>query len=233
MNASAIPILPHPPGVKKRAARKIKFLSTLHVLILAGLITGCDHQPRLKVNMTRSTGNDALFMLGAQPFVFDIDYSGTATAAELYIQAFKDGKLTKPYAAVGGFSGFAKPVHPLKIRICVNIFDSRTSVMKLANPNKIDGDFFRFVSDTKYENSEGSGGITTISTDEMEYSGMQTWGLVYHPDLSKEFIPVGYLKSTKKSGMSVGAEIPGDGSKLEEGCDYVVFYLKLNKHAGP
>jgi len=85
--------------------------SLFKILMLTVLVTACDNQPRLQVNMTRTSGNDALFMLGGQPFVFDFDYSGTATEAELYVQAFKDGKLTMPYLSVGGVGGFAKPVH--------------------------------------------------------------------------------------------------------------------------
>jgi hypothetical protein len=208
----------------------------IYILILSVLIGGCDNQDnqaRLKVSMTRTSGNDALFMLGAQPFVFDIDYTGTATGAELYVQAFKDGKLTKPYMSVGGFGGFSKPVRNPKLKIYVNIFDSRTSVMTLAPQNKIEGDFFRFTSEVKFGNSESSGGIATVSTEQMEIGGMQTYGPVYHPDLSKELVPVGYIKSTKKGNISSDDAIPGDGRKLEAGCDYVVFYLKLNQQPAP
>ena len=105
--------------------------------------------------------------------------------------------------------------------------------MKLATQNKIEGDFFRFTSDTKYGNAESGGGDKTVSTDQMEINGLRTWGPVSHPDLSKDFIPVGYIKSTKKAGLSSGGEIPGDGRRLEEGCDYVVFYLKLHDNPPP
>jgi len=233
MNASEIPIPPQLPGVNKGAARTIKFLSIFNVLILSILIVGCDNQPRLKVSMTETSGNDALVMLGAQSFVFDFDYSGTATEAELFVQAFKDGKLTKPYMSIGGVGGFNKPVQKLKLKIYVDIFDSRTSVMKLATQNKVEGDFYRITSSAKWDNSQFGGGDKTISTDQMECSGFRTCGPVSHPDLSHEYVPVGCLKSTRKGTLGAGLEIPGDGSKLEEGCDYVIFYLRLNKHAGP
>jgi hypothetical protein len=207
-------------------------MKSIYILLLSVLIMGCDNQDRLKVNMTRTSGNDALFTLGAQPFVFDIDYTGTATSAELYVQAFKDGILTRPYMEVGGCI-FAKPVRNPKLKIYLNIFDSRTSVMKLAPQNKIEGDFFRFVSDVRFDNSEASGGTTTVSTDQMEISGMQTYGSFDKPDVSKEFIPVGYIKSKKTGPMYAGADMTKDGLKLEAGCDYVVFYLKLHRQIPP
>jgi hypothetical protein len=205
------------------------------ILILSVLISGCDNQDnqaQLKVNMTRTSGHDALNMLGAQPFVFDVDYSGTATSAYLYVQAFKDGILTKPYLEIGG-CGFSKPILNPRLKIYVDILDSRTSVMKLTPQNKIEGDFFRFLSDVIFGNSEASGGSATVSTDQMEIGGMQTYGPVYRPDLSKELIPVGYIKSTKKGNISSDDAIPGDGRQLEAGCDYVVFYLKLNQQPAP
>jgi hypothetical protein len=197
------------------------------VLSLCFLIVGCDRQPRLKVSMTRTSGNDALFILGAQPFVFDIDYKGTATTAYISIQAFKDGKLTLPYLEIGG-CGFTEPMSNLKLKINVNIFDSRTSVMKLAPGTKIEGDFFRIVSDVKDRNSEVSGGNTIVSTNQMEMGGMQTWGAIYKPDLAKELIPIGYFKSKKTGGIMVG----GDSEELlksDPDCDLIIFYLKINR----
>jgi len=212
-------------------------MRSIYILILAVLIIGCDNQARLKVGMTRTTGNDALSMLGAKPFVFDIDHSGTATRAELYVQAFKGGKLTRPYLSIGGIGGFTEPVQHLKLKIYVDIFDSRTSVMKLATQSKVEGDFFRFVTATKYDNTEFGGGDKTISTDQLEIAGSCTWGSFPNPDLSKKFIPVGYIKSTKGGPLSAAIpKIIGDEIKQDEGfekCDYLIFYLELDEQPAP
>ena len=212
-------------------------MKTICILVLSLLIAGCDKQTGLKVNMTSTMGHDALHLLGAKSYVIDIDYSGTATRAELYVQAFKGGKLTRPYLSIGGIGGFTEPVQHLKLNIYVNIFDSRTSVMKLATQNKVEGDFFRFVTATKYDNTESGGGDKTISTDQMEIAGSWTWGSFPNPDLSKKFIPVGYIKSTKGGPLSAAIpKIIGDEIKKDAGfetCDYLIFYLELDEQPAP
>lgn len=188
--------------------------------------------------MTKLTGNDALFTLGARPFVFDIDYTGTATSAEIYVQTFKQGKLIKPYFAVGGCI-FVPPVRNLKTKIYVTIFDSKTSVMKLNTQEHIEGDFFRFKSDMKDANGEVGGGSTVVPANEMEISGFECWNGVYSgsSDLSKDYIPIGVIKSNPTGGgMSVPADLPSTQSELSSDnkeCNYVVFYLRLNRTASP
>lgn len=199
----------------------------LFVLLLV-LAVGCQEQPKLTVSLIPT--NEALALLGDQGFHgFDIDYKGTCNTAGLYVRVFKQGKPTCSYRQLGGLGEFLSPQSDLSVKMYVGIFDSRSPLMALRTPENIAGDFYRFRSYTRFAGSEQRGDLV-IPTDEIDFSGddrVTGWGKIENPDLSKEFIPIGYIRTAAGRGLSLSDQVPGEDSKLDDGCDYVVFYLRL------
>ncbi len=108
------------------------------------------------------------------------------------------------------------------------ILDSRDGFLALNNPADTPDHFYRILSSTRYDSSVFTGGDKRIPRDALDLQGFRGRGTINPDKMTEDFIPVAWIKSTRKGTLSGGPPIRNGQLQLEEGVDCLIFYLRIS-----
>ena len=208
----------------------IRFVARACIIITcAAALPACSERndPTLSVSVQQPPHDSLTQLVSSFSFDLNIQYTGQAEKAEIYVAAYSGNTQTHPRMSVAGIGGFVDPPVPgFHIKPRLVVLDSEHSPLKTSlGPDGPDAGY-RILSTVKHDDTVFGGGRKIIPRNALELHGMRSWGTFDNYDLSKDYIPIFYVKATRTGSMSARKPIRNGQLDLPDDVDCLIFYLK-------
>lgn len=207
--------------------------------VATGNITSKSSDPTLTVKFELLDPQSLERMISVCGFDLNISYTGSADAAELFFDVYRDGERVINKMSAGGIGGFPA-VNDLTFHQRILMLDLENGPLQLNSQEGDQKPFYRFLNSATWTRQEPSGGeskttggpgFTAIPKSYIDFSDGMSNGAFHEFDVTQAYIPIAWIRKSINGRLSSRPPMRQGKLDLEtvEGSGYIIIYLSLRR----